>query len=129
MKNDTVIEYIAMLLNFIEIIIGSNKVISTSKIKKIIAIKKKCIENGNRDDDLGSNPHSNGDLFSRSVVVFFAVMFRIIISIILIIVITVAISIRDIITYTISRSFDWKSKIIFILCKLSTSSVDRNIQE
>lgn len=34
-------------------------------------IKKKRIEKGNRDIFIGSNPHSNGDLFSRSVFVFF----------------------------------------------------------
>lgn len=32
----------------------------------MIVIKKKCSEKGKREDDLGSNPHSNGDLFSRS---------------------------------------------------------------
>lgn len=45
--------------------------ISTSKIKKITAIKKNCIENGIRAEFLGSNPHSKGDLFSRSVNDFF----------------------------------------------------------
>lgn len=47
-------------------IIGKIKAISTSKIKKITVIKKKCKEKGIRADDLGSNPHSNGDDFSRS---------------------------------------------------------------
>ena len=37
---------------------GRSKVISTSKIKKITAIKKKRREKGNRADPLGSNPHS-----------------------------------------------------------------------
>lgn len=45
--------------------IGTNKVISTSKIKKINAIKKKCIEKGRRADDFKSNPHSNVEFFSR----------------------------------------------------------------
>jgi hypothetical protein len=44
-------KYIIILLNFIEIISGNNSVISTSKIKKMIAIRKKCIENGNRAVD------------------------------------------------------------------------------
>ena len=48
------------------IIVGRIKVISTSKIKKIIAIKKNCKEKGNRDKFFGSNPHSNGEHFSRS---------------------------------------------------------------
>lgn len=51
--------------------IGSNNVISTSKIKKITAIKKNRKENGNRAVPLGSNPHSNGEFFSRSEIVFF----------------------------------------------------------
>lgn len=55
-------------------IIGIKRVISTSKIKKITAIKKKCNENGIREDLLGSNPHSNGDLFSRSVNLFLEII-------------------------------------------------------
>lgn len=37
---------------------GKINVISTSKIKKITAIKKNRRENGSRADPLGSNPHS-----------------------------------------------------------------------
>lgn len=51
---------------------GRRSVISTSKIKKITAIKKNRKEKGSRADPLGSNPHSNGEFFSRSVIVFFA---------------------------------------------------------
>ena len=50
--------------------IGSNKVISTSKIKKITAIKKKRKEKGRRAVPFGSNPHSNGEFFSRSEIIF-----------------------------------------------------------
>jgi hypothetical protein len=50
---------------------GNSKTISTSKIKKIIASKKKRKEKGSRADLIGSNPHSNGDLFSRSLNVRF----------------------------------------------------------
>lgn len=50
---------------------GRIKAISTSKIKKIIAIKKNRRENGRREDLLGSNPHSKGEHFSRSVIAFF----------------------------------------------------------
>lgn len=53
------------------IIIGKIKAISTSKIKKIIAIKKNRSEKGIRDDLLGSNPHSKGEHFSRLEIVFF----------------------------------------------------------
>ena len=38
--------------------IGSSRVISTSKIKKITAIKKNRKEKGSRAEPLGSNPHS-----------------------------------------------------------------------
>lgn len=54
--------------------IGIRIVISTSKIKKITAIKKKCNENGIRADDFGSNPHSNGDPFSRSIFFFIEII-------------------------------------------------------
>jgi len=50
---------------------GSKRVISTSKIKKITAIKKNRNENGKRAVPLGSKPHSNGEFFSRSEIVFF----------------------------------------------------------
>lgn len=49
---------------------GNNKVISTSKIKKITAIRKNRKEKGSRADPLGSNPHSYGEFFSRSEIVF-----------------------------------------------------------
>ena len=50
---------------------GRRRVISTSKIRKITAIKKNRSENGIRADPLGSKPHSNGEFFSRSLIVFF----------------------------------------------------------
>jgi len=53
------------------IIIGKINAISTSKIKKIIVIKKNRIENGIREEFIGSNPHSNGEVFSRSLIDFF----------------------------------------------------------
>ena len=51
---------------------GRRRVISTSKIKKITAIRKNRREKGSRADPLGSNPHSKGEFFSRSIIVFFA---------------------------------------------------------
>jgi hypothetical protein len=45
--------------------IGMSKTISMSKTMKIIASKKNRMENGIRADRSGSNPHSNGDSFSR----------------------------------------------------------------
>jgi hypothetical protein len=53
--------------------IGSSSAISTSKTMKIIAIRKNRDENGSRAEFLGSNPHSKGDLFSRSSLFFFQI--------------------------------------------------------
>jgi hypothetical protein len=44
---------------------GRIRVISTSKIKKITVVKKKRREKGRRAVIGGSNPHSNGEGFSR----------------------------------------------------------------
>lgn len=46
-------------------IAGKRRTISTSKIKKIIVIKKKRKEKGSRVEELESNPHSKGEAFSR----------------------------------------------------------------
>lgn len=46
---------------------GNKRTISTSKIRKITANKKNRRENGRRAELIGSNPHSNGDIFSRSI--------------------------------------------------------------
>lgn len=67
MKIIDVILHIIKFENFKIKIIGKINAISTSKIKKIIVIKKNFKENGNREDDIGSNPHSKGELFSRSL--------------------------------------------------------------
>lgn len=56
-----------MLEILIEIMRGRIKANSISKIKKMIAIKKKCRENGKRGRVFGSNPHSKGLHFSRSI--------------------------------------------------------------
>jgi len=52
---------------------GINKVISISKIKKINLIKKNWILKGRRLLEMGSNPHSKGDVFSRSWEDFFEI--------------------------------------------------------
>lgn len=44
--------------------------ISTSKIRKITVIKKNRREKGSRKSELGSNPHSKGEDFSRLNLVF-----------------------------------------------------------
>ena len=53
--------------------VGSSNAISTSKIMKITAIRKNRDEKGSRAEFFGSNPHSNGDLFSRSSLIFFEI--------------------------------------------------------
>ena len=45
--------------------IGTSKTISMSNTIKMIARRKKRIENGTRALWFGSNPHSNGEDFSR----------------------------------------------------------------
>lgn len=51
------------------IVIGSGiiRAISMSNTRKITASRKNRREKGIRADLLGSNPHSNGDIFSRSL--------------------------------------------------------------
>jgi len=61
--------HIFLLINIFIIGIGKIMVISTSKMRKITAIRKKCIENGRRASLFGSNPHSNVEIF------FFIVFF------------------------------------------------------
>ena len=38
-----------------------------SNIRKITTNRKNRVENGNRAEFFGSNPHSKGELFSRSI--------------------------------------------------------------
>lgn len=70
MKIIEVYDQYIIFLKFNVKIIGKINAISTSKIKKIIVIKKNRKENGIREEDLGSKPHSNGEDFSRSIKVF-----------------------------------------------------------
>lgn len=97
------------------ITIGSSSAISTSKIKKITAIKKNRSEKGSRDDLLGSNPHSKGDDFSRSIIDFFDRIDAKIITIVEIAIRMVAIRLMIIIIYPewIFSPFDWKSTILY----------------
>lgn len=45
---------------------GISRAISMSNTRKITVSKKNRREKGSRADVFGSNPHSNGDFFSRS---------------------------------------------------------------
>lgn len=61
-------------LNFIDRkISGIRRVISMSKIKKINLIRKNWILNGKWLGEMGSNPHSNGEDFSRLEYEFFEI--------------------------------------------------------
>lgn len=52
---------------------GINRVISISKIKKMSLIRKNWILNGKWLVEMGSNPHSNGEIFSWSIKDFFEI--------------------------------------------------------
>ena len=92
---------------------GRINAISTSKIKKIIAIKKNRKEKGKREDLLGSNPHSKGELFSRSLIAFFAKRdASVITTIAIIIIINPIIKVEKIIYTKTFSPCDWKSHIL-----------------
>lgn len=112
-------------------IIGKIKAISTSKIKKMMAIKKNRIEKGRREEFIGSNPHSKGEHFSRSVIDFFESREA---KNIIIKAINMRIKLKEIkekIIYTkvVFRPCDWKSHIHIYYINLSTSPVNRDIEE
>ena len=94
--------------------------ISTSKIIKIIVTIKKCKEKGIRADDLGSNPHSNGEDFSRSLLVFFDKINEIFITMKLTVKIAEdTINVIKITYIKIFKLFNWKLNILFILYKFN----------
>lgn len=69
-KADSVIK----LENFdVKMIRGIRRAISISKIRNIILSKKNWILNGGRLRDKGSNPHSNGEDFSKFFIIFFEI--------------------------------------------------------
>jgi len=55
--------------------IGISRTISISNTIKITARRKNRVENGIRAEFRGSNPHSNGDIFSRSFIVRIKITF------------------------------------------------------
>jgi hypothetical protein len=102
-----------IMVEEIVIAAGRSNTISTSKIRKITAMRKKRIEKGVRGDDLGSNPHSNGDLFSRSMIVFFDNNDASSITmVVIIIVIRPAVKIVYIIYFILYEFFNWKSNVL-----------------
>jgi len=100
------------LINFIIIGIGIINEISTSKIRKITAIIKNCMEKGDREDDLGSNPHSKGEFFSRLRKFFFLIFELIIIKAIGMI---NEIKIIKSIILSLKGLINWKLNILIIL--------------
>jgi len=67
----TVIDHLIKFIDLIVVIKGNIITISTSKMMKIIAIKKNCIENDKRALLKKLNPHSNGVAFSLILLDFF----------------------------------------------------------
>ena len=65
MNRVVLINKIDILVDIERIGIGISRTISISNTIKIIASRKNRIENGIRALWLGSNPHSNGEDFSR----------------------------------------------------------------
>jgi hypothetical protein len=95
---------------------GKRSAISTSKIIKITAIKKNRDEKGSRAEFFGSNPHSKGDLFSRSSFIFFEIN---VVSTMIAVdnkMVTVAADMVIIITCLVFHKFlDWKSSILYCI--------------
>ena len=93
--------------------IGNRRAISTSKIMKITVIKKNRDEKGSHAEFFGSNPHSNGDLFSRSSFIFLEIRVFNIIMAANNRMVTVAAVMIIIITFLVFHIFlDWKSSIL-----------------
>lgn len=95
--------------------IGNRSAISTSKIMKITAIKKNRDEKGSRAEFLGSNPHSNGDLFSRSSLIFFEISVARIIMADDSRIVNIAIVIIIVIIYLVFTNFLIGSQVYFFL--------------
>jgi hypothetical protein len=95
--------------------IGSSRAISTSKIIKITAIRKNRDENGRRAEFLGSNPHSNGDLFSRSSLFLFEISVVNIMMVVDKVIVIIAVVVIIIIIYlAFHKLLDWKSSILLL---------------
>lgn len=118
------IVHAAMSNKFIRIGIGKIKVISTSKIKKITATKKKCSEKGTRAEDFGSYPHSKGEPFSRSIFFFIAITaFKAI-------KMTDSSILKDviiIIIFSLIGLFNWKLNLLFYNKNIRPSSINIDV--
>lgn len=110
---DLIIAHDFILDVVIVIGIGSNSAISTSKIMKITAIKKNRDEKGSRAEFFGSNPHSKGDLFSRSSLFFFEIKVARYITAVDSTIVIVVIVMVIIITYLVFTNFLIGSQVYF----------------
>ena len=95
--------------------IGRSSAISTSKIMKITATKKNRDEKGSRAEFFGSNPHSNGDLFSRSSFIFFEIRVARIMIAIDSKIVNAAAAVIIIITYLVFTNFLIGSQVYFLV--------------
>ena len=95
-----------------------------------MAIRKNRRENGSRADPTGSNPHSKGDLFSRSMEVFLDnTVERNIMIPLRVKIISVADRTAKIIFPSGSRLDDWKSHILNYIKKITTPSIKGDEKE
>jgi len=94
---------------------GNSNAISTSKIMKITAIRKNRDENGSRAEFLGSSPHSKGDLFSRSSLIFFEINVASIMIIDESMMVIVAVVMTIIIIYLVFTNFLIGSQVYFLV--------------
>lgn len=120
----TVIIHVIIFLIFSVMIIGKIITISTSKMRNSTAIRKNCKENGNRAVDFGSNPHSNGDIFSRLIILFLEIIVHSVINTTVSVPAIIILIITFIITFSYLRSIDWKSIIFYYTKKVASSSVN-----
>lgn len=127
MKINIVIVQFIILLVFIVMIMGKMIAISTSKIKNKIATRKNWIENGRRADFFGSNPHSKGDIFSRSNLLFFEIIMHNIINELEIVILIKIDKIILNITFSLFKIFWLEIKYIVYNKKVASSSVNWNI--
>ncbi len=103
---------------------GRIRIISMSKIKKMRVILKNRRENGDRPVEKDSNPHSKGDIFSLSKIVFLLIRMKIVR-----IIITIKIIKNDFINLLKNKSL-W----LEVICteytnKLVRSSINKCIEE
>lgn len=126
-----ILDLIKYILNFLyRKAKGIKRVISTSKIRNTRPTRKNCVLMGIRLLDRGSNPHSNGDFFSREWSCFLDI--RLLISMMRVGIKTLMIdrvSILIIIYISLSKFLNWKLiviKLYYINKFLVPSSVYRD---